>query len=58
MKFEQLLKEIEMLGYSQGYYGRLFESIMNLDEDDYEQLKEDWNERFNDIVDFILYIEC
>ena len=58
MKFEQLLKEIEMLGYSQGYYGRLLNSIYELDEDDYEQLKEDWDGRFDDIVDFILYMEC
>ncbi len=57
MKFEQLLKEIEMLGYSQGYYGRLLNSIYELDEDDYEQLKEDWDGRFDDIVDFILYME-
>ncbi len=58
MKFEQLLKEIEMLSYSQGFYGRLLDNINRLSEEDYEKVREDWDGRFDDIVDFILYIEC
>lgn len=57
MSFERLLQDIEMLAMSQGFYGRLLRDINELDEENYEQLKSEWDGRFNDIVDFILFIE-
>lgn len=57
MSFEMLLQEIESLGASQGMYGRLYNEIMCLDDDEYEMLANEWNNKFNDIVDFILYFE-
>ena len=54
----QILMWVHELSYSQGFYGRLLDNINRLSEEDYEKVREDWNERFDDIVDFILYIEC
>lgn len=58
MSFQMLLQEIEILGASQGMYGRLYDKIMSLDDDELEMLANEWNGKFNDIVDFILYYEC
>lgn len=58
MSFEQLLGGIRELGYSQGCYGRLYNAIMDLDVDEYEELRECWDNKFNNMVDFILYFEC
>lgn len=57
MSFNDLLLEIGVLAGSQGSYQRLFDAIMELDDDDYQALKEKWDGAFEDIVDFILYIE-
>ena len=57
MSFNDLLLEIGILAGSQGSYQRLFDAIMELDDDDYQALKEKWDGAFEDIVDFILYIE-
>ena len=40
MSFEQLLGGIREVGYSQGSYGRLYNAIMELDEDEFEELWE------------------
>ena len=58
MSFEQLLGGIYELGCSQGSYGRLYNAIMELDEDEFEELRERWDYKFNNMVDFILYMEC
>ena len=58
MSFEQLLGGIRELGYSQGSYGRLYNAIMELDEDEFEELRERWAYKFNNMVDFVLYMEC
>jgi hypothetical protein len=31
---------------------------MDLDVDEYEELRERWDNKFNNMVDFILYFEC
>ena len=54
---EEILNGIKELSKSQGYYGRLYNSIME-DEENFEEFK-NWCEenKFKDIVDFILCIE-
>lgn len=57
MSFEEILKEIKILANSQGFYGRLYENIMESEENQ-EQFKNIVEEQnFNDIVDFIIWIE-
>lgn len=57
MSFEEILKEIKILANSQGFYGRLYESIMESEEsqEQFKNIVEEQN--FNDIVDFIIWIE-
>lgn len=57
MSFEEILQGIKSLAGSQGFYGRLYESIME-DEERKEQFKELVEEQnFSDMVDFIMWIE-
>lgn len=59
MKFEDIMDLIEGLARCQGYYGRLLEAIHNLDEEDLESVKQEWEaQNFKEPVDFILYMEC
>ena len=62
MKMNQIMDLITELSYSQGFYGRLKRSILELKEYDpcsYENLVEEWESKnFKDSIDFILYIEC
>ena len=59
MKMEDIIKLIRELAKSQGFYGRLLESILELDAENYEELAELWeSENFADELDFILYIEA
>lgn len=57
MSFEEILKEIKVLANSKGFYGRLYESIMESEEnqEQFKNIVEKQN--FNDIVDFIIWIE-
>lgn len=57
MNFNEVLDTIKMLANSQGFYGRLYRNIMELPADELESLKEDWTGKFNDALDFIMYIE-
>lgn len=55
---EELLKLIKDLAKSQGFYGRLLQQIMGLDDEaqnDFWDYLEEKN--FKDGVDFILFIE-
>lgn len=62
MKFNDILSIIRDLSYSQGFYGRLYRSIMDLKENDYEEflniVEELENQNFNDSLDVVLYFEC
>ena len=62
MKRNDILNAIQELAYSQGFYGRLLRSIMELkseNEDSYEMLMQELEEQnFNDRVDMVLYFEC
>lgn len=61
MTMNDILETIYGLSLSQGFYGRLYESLMELKEDspeDYEELSETWEGMdFKDSLDFILYLE-
>lgn len=62
MKMSQILAAIRTLSYSQGLYGRLYRSIMELKEHDagaYDRLVEQLEaQEFGDAVDMVLYFEC
>lgn len=62
MKMNDILNSIEELSYSQGFYGRLLRSILELKEEceeDYQLLVEQLEgQNFRDTVDMVLYFEC
>lgn len=61
MKMEEILETFKSLGNSQGFYGRLYNNIMELKEENiekYEELKEQLESKnFTDTLDLIMYIE-
>lgn len=62
MKRNDILNAIQELAYSQGFYGRLLRSIMELkreNEDSYEMLMQELEDQhFSDTVDMVLFFEC
>jgi hypothetical protein len=58
---EQVVEVIEMLSYSQGFYGRLLEEILYIEENEpqkYEVFKEIIEKQnFQDAVDVVLFFE-
>lgn len=62
MKMEQILAAIRTLSHSQGFYGRLYRSIVEMQENDpdtYEEVVEQLEaQKFGDAVDMVLYFEC
>lgn len=58
MKMEDILNAIRKLASSQGFYGRLYRDLMELDEDEYEQVMlELESQNFKDEVDLVMFIE-
>lgn len=58
MTFDEIKDLIITLSHSQGFYGRLLESINELEEDKLEELKKLWeSKKFTDDIDFIMYLE-
>lgn len=61
MKMNEILDVIRMLACSQGFYGRMYNSIMELKAYDpigYDELVEEWESKnFSDAVDFIMFME-
>lgn len=58
MKMEEIMKLIEMLAKSNGFYGRLLNQIAELPEHVYNELKKEWEEQnFKDDIEFILWLE-
>lgn len=61
MKMNQILRLIESLSHSQGFYGRLLESILELKQYNpgaYEQLVKDLESKnFKDDLDVIQFFE-
>ena len=59
MKREEIMETIKSLASSQGFYGRLYRSLMELDEEKYnEVMTELESQNFKDGIDLIMYIEC
>ena len=62
MKIEQILNAIQQLSYSQGFYGRLYQSLMEVKENDpdrFDEIAEELeSQHFKDVVDMVMYFEC
>lgn len=59
MKMNEIIDTIKMLAKSQGFYGKLLNSIMSLDTEDFEKVKTELeNQNFKDSIDMIMYFEC
>lgn len=59
MKREEIMETIKSLASSQGFYGRLYRKLMELDEEKYnEVMTELESQNFKDGIDLIMYIEC
>lgn len=62
MSMNAILETIKDLSYSQGFYGRLLRSIMELKENDAEEYERlaDYLEgqNFKDAVEMVLFFEC
>ena len=58
MNREQILNAIKNLAMSQGFYGRLLETIYSVDEDERDNFLNDLEEQnFRDVVDMVIYLE-
>ena len=59
MKREEIMETIKTLASSQGFYGRLYRKLMELDEEKYDEVMTELeSQNFKDGVDLIMYIEC
>lgn len=57
MTKNEILETIKLLSQSQGYYGRLYNRLMENDDEAQEWLAEAESQNFQDKVDLILWIE-
>ena len=61
MKMNEIVSVIEMLSHSQGFYGRLLRSILELKQEDetgYNELKNYLeSQNFSDTLDVIMFFE-
>ena len=61
MKMDKILDEIWGLSHSQGFYGRLYRDIMELQKEDpeaYEEYKKELeSQHFQNTLDMVLYFE-
>lgn len=61
MNIDQILDEIKSLSHSQGFYGRLYERLMeikNTDEEEWRFTVEELESRkFKDTLDMVMYFE-
>lgn len=53
MTMEELYEAVEALSHSQGFYGRFLEEM----DEHWDELYPILNNKFTDIVDFILFLE-
>lgn len=58
MKWEQILNAFESLAKSQGFYGRVLDTINNLSEESLESvINELESQNFKDVVDLVMFME-
>ena len=59
MNREQIMQTIRELARSQGFYGRLYESLQELAPEEFSATMEELEaQNFNDTLDLVLYFEC
>lgn len=58
MNKEQILNAIRSLGFSQGFYGRLYERLTDGSEEAENALDVMEQQKFGDTVDMIMWLEC
>ena len=59
MNREQIMQTIRMLARSQGFYGRLYRNLQELEPEDFSAAMEELEaQNFNDTLDLVLYFEC
>lgn len=58
MSFDQVMEAILELSHIHGVYGRLYESIQNLSDEEFAYFRADIEgQKFEDILDVILYFD-
>lgn len=58
MNRQEILSSIQSLSMSQGFYGRLYQFLTNGNNEAEEYLNKLEEQKFNDVVDLVMYIEC
>lgn len=57
MNKEEILKAIRGLAMSQGFYGRLYEKLIDGSNESNELIEKMVEENFKDVVDMVLWLE-
>lgn len=62
LDYEDFKDFVKTMSYSQGFYGRLYENLLELeetDDDSLEELKNTIKEKhFTNTLDFVYWLEC
>ena len=58
MNRQEILSSIQSLSMSQGFYGRLYQFLTNGSDEAEEYMNKLEEQKFNDAVDLVMYIEC
>lgn len=58
MNRQEILSSIQSLSMSQGFYGELYQFLTNGNDEAEEYLNKLEEQKFNDVVDLVMYIEC
>ena len=58
MKREEIMKTIRSLASSQGFYGRLYRSLMKLSKEEFNKVMTELEKQnFKDSLDLVMFIE-
>ena len=58
MNRQEILSSIQSLSMSQGFYGKLYQFLTNGNDEAEEYLNKLEEQKLNDVVDLVMYIEC
>ena len=58
MNRQEILSSIQSLSMSQGFYGRLYQFLTNGSDEAEEYMNKLEEQKFNDVIDLVMYIEC
>ena len=58
MNRQEILSSIQSLSMSQGFYGRLYQFLTSGNDAAEEYKNKLEEQKFNDVVDLVMYIEC